>query len=372
MRPVGEIEILDFIGADFWGDGITAKTITAAIKGMGDVRRIQVTINSAGGDVFEGLAIYNALKESGKPIDVRVSGLAASSASMIAMAGDTITMLEGALMMVHRASGAAYGNAETMMDLAGTLEKVDGEMAGIYARRSGMDEARCLAMMTEETWLNGAECVECGLATERKGARDEKALRAAAVMLADPRIKSLFSKTPEQQALRLAAMADTSKKEAPVMEPKETKEQAQETPETPAAPPAAPETPKASIEQISAARGEGAKAERERSKAILALAKEYGFEAEADKLIDSDKTLDQVRMDLQDKRIKALEAAKTPSDAPAGPDNAGDADAVQAFEGAVAEKVKAGMSRADAIRATVKEDGKRHAAYIAAKNRKAA
>ncbi|HOR28372.1 MAG TPA: Clp protease ClpP [Candidatus Sumerlaeota bacterium] len=363
MRPVGEIEILDFIGADFWGEGITAKSVSSAIKAMGDVRRIQVTINSPGGDVFEGLAIYNTLKEAKKPIDVRVLGLAASAASMIAMAGDTITMHEGALMMVHRASGAAYGNAETMMDLAATLEKVDGEMAGIYARRSGMSEETALRMMSEETWLNGAECVECGLATERKGARNEGALVAVAAMLESPRFKGRFEHIPQTlQVFRPAAVADKSKKEEREMPEPTTKE----TPEVPEAPTAAP------IEQINTAKAEGVKAERDRNKAILALAKEYGFEAEADALIDSDKGVDVIRMELMDKRIKALEA-KSPavSDSREAPD-AGATSAIKAFEDAVAAKVAAGMAKPQAIAATVREDKARHQAYLAAVNAKKA
>lgn len=371
MRPVGEIEVMGPVGVDYEG-GISAASALSKIKAMSDVRRIKVTLNSPGGSAFDGVAIYNALKDSGKPVDVHVIGLAASAASIIAMAGDTVTMHEGAMMMIHRAWVLSVGDANTMRDTAAKLEKLDGEMAGIYAGKSGRKADEMLEMMSEETWFNGDDAIEAGLATERKGKRDTSALKQAAAMLAS--LNFPFLKTPETLRAMMPAASAKSKEEAPIMS--DTPETTPATPAAPAAPvtnepakapetPKAPEAPAITPEAVSAAANTAIKAERERVSAIMATAKALDLADEAQAHIDSGATPEAAKLAMQDKKIKALQ--ETSPNVTSAPE-AVNVGAVKAFEDAVAENVKAGMKPSEAVKACIKADPKRHAAYIAAAN----
>lgn len=161
-----ELDIYEDIGRGYWGEeGLTAKTIKAAIDGAAQFSRIAVRINSPGGDAFEGVAILNLLKAQKKPIDVFVDGIAASAASIIAMAGDTITMGQGAMMMVHGAWTVCVGNAEAMRAQATVLDQVNESMAGIYVKRTGQTKAAIIAIMDAETWMGAQECLDGGFAT---------------------------------------------------------------------------------------------------------------------------------------------------------------------------------------------------------------
>lgn len=152
-----EILLYDEIGT--WG--ITAADFAGALKatGGGDVC---VRINSPGGDVFDGLAIYNLLNAHPGKVSVVIDGLAASAASVIAMAGDTIEMAASAFMMIHNAWGIVVGNRNDMRATADTLQKIDGQLADIYADRSGCDQDAVTAMMDAETWLTADECKSQG------------------------------------------------------------------------------------------------------------------------------------------------------------------------------------------------------------------
>ena len=158
------LSIYDFIGADFWsGGGITASTVQAALDG--DHKSVTVRVNSPGGDAFEGVAIYNLLKSCGKPVNVLVDGLAASAASIICMAGETITMNEGSMMMIHDAQGMAMGNGQDMRKLAETLDQVTGSIADIYVANTGTKKNKVLDMMHAETWMSAQEAKDNGFAT---------------------------------------------------------------------------------------------------------------------------------------------------------------------------------------------------------------
>ncbi len=148
------------------GFEITAREFSDELKALGDVKEITVRINSFGGDVFEGVAIYSRLIDSGANITVFIDGIAASIASVIAMAGDEIHIAEGGFMMVHDAWAGAMGNAAHMIKMAARLEAVSEQMAGIYQRRTGLDMAKIRDMMADETEFNAAQAVEFGFATE--------------------------------------------------------------------------------------------------------------------------------------------------------------------------------------------------------------
>lgn len=162
-----EILIYDVIGFDMWtGEGMTAKRFAEEVKALGNVQQINVRINSPGGDVFDGMTIYNLLVRHSARIVVDVDGLAASIASVIAMAGDQIRMPENSLMMMHDAFGCVCGDEEDMRAVADILEKLDGQIAGIYARRSDLSEEQARKLMDEDAWFTGSEAVEAGLADE--------------------------------------------------------------------------------------------------------------------------------------------------------------------------------------------------------------
>jgi ATP-dependent Clp protease, protease subunit len=154
-----EIMLYDEIG-DY---GITAKAFTAALDTIPAGDTFTLRINSPGGDVFDAMAIYNALQGRAKPVHVVVDGLAASAASLIAMAGDTLAMHETSMLMIHNSHTISLGDRHDMTETAGILEKIDGQMAAIYAKRITGEVADAHAMMDAETWLTSTEALNQGL-----------------------------------------------------------------------------------------------------------------------------------------------------------------------------------------------------------------
>lgn len=150
----------------WFGDEITPKLFADDLKALGNVKDIDVYVNSPGGDVFAGFTIYNQLKRHEAKITVHVDGLAASAASIVCMAGDTIIMPENATMMIHEATSRARGNKKNMRAMADELDLIDGQIAGIYAARTGKTQEECLALMEAETWMTGAEAHESGFCDE--------------------------------------------------------------------------------------------------------------------------------------------------------------------------------------------------------------
>lgn len=155
-----DIFVYDEIG--FWG--VSAHGFVQDLQAL-DTQAINLRINSPGGDVFDGIAIYNALRNHPASVSVTVDGLAASIASVIAMAGDTITMGRGAQMMIHDALAMCVGNAADMRQTAALLDKCSDNIAGFYADKAGGDVADWRATMAAETWYTADEAVAAGLAT---------------------------------------------------------------------------------------------------------------------------------------------------------------------------------------------------------------
>jgi len=158
------ISIYESIGEAWDGSGVTVKRIGAALRAIGQ-RDVTVNINSPGGNFFEGVAIYNALREHKAKVTIKVMGLAASAASVIAMAGDDILMGDGSFLMIHNAWAVAIGNRHDLAEAAARLEPFDEAMAGVYAARSGMSKAATAALMDKETWINADQAVKDGFAT---------------------------------------------------------------------------------------------------------------------------------------------------------------------------------------------------------------
>lgn len=166
----GEVFIYDEIGMC----GVTAQGFADALNGLGPVDRLTVRINSPGGDVFDGTAIYNTLARYPAFVDVQVDGLAASAASFIAMAGDRVTMHHGTQMMVHDASGVVIGNAADMREHADLLDRISDAIADIYAARTGGEVDEWRAVMRAEQWYSADEAVTVGLADEALRGRERR------------------------------------------------------------------------------------------------------------------------------------------------------------------------------------------------------
>ena len=154
---VAEIYIFDEIGAY----GITAQDFIAEMKEYKDTP-VNLRINCIGGDVFDGMAMYNIIKKREAKTTAYIEGIAASMGSVIALAADEVVMAENSLFMIHNAWGGAMGEAEDMRKTASVLEKISGEIANIYKRKTRLSLDRITDMMDEETWLNAEEAYELG------------------------------------------------------------------------------------------------------------------------------------------------------------------------------------------------------------------
>lgn len=157
------ISVFDVIGSDYWGDGVTASRIAGALRSMNGAD-VTVNINSPGGDMFEGLAIYNLLREYEGKVTVKVLGLAASAASIIAMAGDDIQIGRGAFLMIHNCWVYAMGNRHDLEQIAADMAPFDKAMGDIYTYRSGMNADDVAKMMDSETYIGGSDAVDKGFA----------------------------------------------------------------------------------------------------------------------------------------------------------------------------------------------------------------
>jgi len=160
----GEIYLYDEIGASMWGGGISAKQFAEDLSALGRIDTLNIRMNSPGGDVFDGLAIYNTLKRHPANVVVDIDGMALSIASVIAMAGDTINMAGNAMMMIHDPWTIAAGTAEDFRKQADLMDQVKTNLAETYASRTETDEDQIMDMMTEETWMTAQDAVKYGFA----------------------------------------------------------------------------------------------------------------------------------------------------------------------------------------------------------------
>jgi ATP-dependent Clp endopeptidase proteolytic subunit ClpP len=171
-RSESEAEIFIYDEIGMWG--VTAGDFVNALRDI-KASKITLRINSPGGDVFDGIAIYNACKRHRAEMSVYVDGIAASAASFIAMAGDTVTMMPHTQMMIHEAHGLVIGPADDMRKMADILDKSSDNIAGIYAEKAGGTVEEWRARMRDETWFSAEEAVELGLADGIEGEDEEEA-----------------------------------------------------------------------------------------------------------------------------------------------------------------------------------------------------
>lgn len=157
------ITMFDIIGEDFWsGGGVTAKKVASQLRAIAGP--VEVQINSPGGDMFEGIAIYNVLREHPHDVTVKVMGMAASAASIIAMAGDTVEIGAASFLMIHNCWVLAMGNRHDMRETAEFLEPFDAAMVDVYAARSGQKVEDIAKWMDAETFMSGSQAIERGFA----------------------------------------------------------------------------------------------------------------------------------------------------------------------------------------------------------------
>jgi ATP-dependent protease ClpP protease subunit len=161
-----EINIFGDIGESWFGDSVAAKSFVEDLKALGAKEKITVSINSYGGSVSDGLAIYNALRQNKSKIITRVDGVAVSIASLIAMAGDELEMAENALLMIHAPWSGVSGNAADMRKQADVLDTYAKAMATSYVSKSGIDYAEVLSLLTdgEDHWYTAQEAIDAGFA----------------------------------------------------------------------------------------------------------------------------------------------------------------------------------------------------------------
>lgn len=281
-----ELDLYGTVGS-IWDDGIDAAKVVALLRNAEDVTEIECRINSMGGNAFDGIAIMNALKDHPAEVTVKVDGLAASAASIIAMAGDTIEMGEGSFLMVHRASGFVYGQADDMLKTAEILEKADGEIIDVYARRSKKPVETVRGWVEAETWFTGQEAVDAGLAD--KAVADPESKNKAAEALAGHGAIFNFANLPES----LRTLVEAHRAKGADTPPPETQEDGDMDLKDLTSAALAEARPDLVDEIKAAAKLESAeaveaaiKAERERAGGIAAKAAELGSAADVAKLIN--------------------------------------------------------------------------------------
>lgn len=164
---VGELLLYGPISStSWWGDEVTPKQFKQDLDALGEIDELKVYINSDGGDVFAGQAIHSMLKRQQARVTVIIDGLAASIASVIAMAGSVVRMPRNAMMMVHNPWTFAYGNADEFRKLADDLDKVRDAILTTYEDKTGLKRDKLLELLDAETWMTAEEAVELGFADE--------------------------------------------------------------------------------------------------------------------------------------------------------------------------------------------------------------
>lgn len=264
-----KINIHEQIGKSYWSDGgVGARQFVKDLDAL-HVDEIQLHINSPGGNVFEGNTIYNALRQHPAKIVVTIDGIAASIASVIAMAGDRVIMPENAMMMIHDPFDLVVGNSSAMRKRADALDKIKTSIVSAYMTRATEEQSSIEQMMTDETWLTADEAVQIGLADEVMAGDTGAAQNCAFGMM------SQFRHVPAQILAMSGTNQEIEEKEEPAMGL--SLEQVKTD---------YPDIAGALIEE---GRKEGAKAEMERIKSVRAQSLP-GHEALIESMIDDGAT----------------------------------------------------------------------------------
>lgn len=215
----GSLYVYAPIGASFWGDTISAQDIADRLDEVKGVKALDIYVNSEGGDVFDGIAIYNMLRRFDAEKTVHIDGIAASIASVIALAGDRIVTGAGATWMIHNPWGFAMGGSAEMRKTAEVLDQKREDIVDIYAARTGASRAELRALMDAETWMTAAEAKERGFTDEIAEADGEDAVEdskpsklTAALRETETRI---LAATPERDAVTRMQARTLSRRASP-------------------------------------------------------------------------------------------------------------------------------------------------------------
>lgn len=290
----GDLTLSGDVGDMWFGDNFTYSDVVVALAQVDDDSDLVVRLNSGGGIATEGAAIHALLARRVGRTDVVVEGIAASAASLIAMAGDKVTMAEGAIMMIHDPSGFTFGTSEEHSKSIESLEALATSYARIYASKSGSTPKECREIMKRETWLTADEAVAQGFADASGGAK------AGAVAAFDYR---LYAHAPK----RLVALAkkngwnhEGSDREAArsAAQPRRAKEHSMTDKERADALAAQLEELKAKQVDPAKAAADAVAADRGRRTAILALEEAKGREALAETLFQTALSVDEVKAAL--------------------------------------------------------------------------
>ena len=349
----GEILIYSDIGqGGFFSEALGAKQFAKDLKDIGEVSALDIRINSRGGSVFDGLAIMNILKSHSAEKTVYIDGIAASIASVIAMAGDKVVMPENAMLMIHDPSALAMGTADDMRKMADALDKMKKSIMTAYRDKTSLPDDELWNMMKEETWMSAEDAKEKGFADEV----------ATAVKAAASYDLSIYKKAPDSLLIAgILNRADkpkiTEKEDVRAMTVEELKQ-------------AHPDLFQAVLNQ---GRQEGAESERKRIQEVKAQAIQ-GHEDLIEAFMFDGKTTSgeaAVAILAAEKSLRAQAQAKLAKDAAAMPQvpAAGDAGAQASATQDFATLVDAHMTenkckRSEAIRAVADKHPKAHAAYI--------
>jgi ATP-dependent Clp protease protease subunit len=191
-EKTGELTLYGEISNEtWWGDEVTPKEFKSDLDNLGEIDTLNIYINSPGGDVFAGQTIYSILKRHKAHKNVYIDGLAASIASVIAMAGNTIFMPKNAMMMIHNPWTIGMGNAKDFRKLAEDLDKIRESLIAAYEGHSALTRDEIIEIMDSETWLTATECEEYGFCDV---VEEEKTLAACI----DKDILARYKNTPRE------------------------------------------------------------------------------------------------------------------------------------------------------------------------------
>jgi len=287
----GKLRLTGYVGDYYFEDGFTSQDVVLALAGIEDTDPLDVFINSGGGVASEGAAIHAILIARAGQTNVVVEGIAASAASLIAMAGETVTMSAGAVMMIHDPAGYTFGNSSDHSKTIEALEALATAYSRVYSAKSGKTPEECREIMKAERWFTPEEAVKEGFAdatTEMKA----KPVAAFDYRLFAHAPKHLTTMAKNKNWSLPATMAAPAAQPRPIEETSMTdKERADQL---------AAENAKlkADLEKASGGIEAALKADRERREAIMGLEEAKGREALADHLFTLGNSVDQAKATL--------------------------------------------------------------------------
>ena len=343
---VAEITLYDVMDR-FWG--ISAATIYDQLKELGDIKTIRVRINSPGGSVFEGTAIYNLLKQHAARVLVSIDGLAASMASIVAMAGDEIEIGDGAYLMIHDPLGYVRGDSGEMRDMAELLDKMRDQLIGIYARRTSQSVDQIQEWMKAETWMTAEEAIANKFADQS----------VAGLQVAAMAPVGLFEHPPQALTAKRQTTGETKMAENTAPKPATWQELKACCPEADA-------DFLGKQMDVQATAGDAGKAwmgELQRRSEADAKARKEAEDAKA----EAEKQTAEAKAEAEKAKagkpgVEALGGGGKPEDEDAG-------DPLAKFNELVTAKIATGLGRRVAIAAAVRSDPDLHTAFLSATNR---